>query len=466
MTLPSLADLVLRGRCIVDDEVSLVAVSARDGVIVSVEAWDGAREAAPDAARVVELAADEVLLPGLVDTHVHVNEPGRTEWEGFDSATRAAAAGGVTTILDMPLNSIPPTIDVEALEAKRQATAGKRHTDVGFWGGAVPSSLGTFRQLHEAGVYGFKCFLADSGVEEFPALDTDQLDEALAEVASFGGLLIVHAEDARVIDQAPRSSGPRYADFLASRPSAAEDKAIDTVLELAAKHEARVHILHLSSGGALDSIRGAKRDGVQVSVESCPHYLTVTADEIGAGQTQFKCCPPIRDAANRDLLWQGLADGVIDCIVSDHSPSTPDLKRLDTGDFGGAWGGISSLQLGLSLIWTEARTRGHDLPRVARWMASRPAEIAEVLGKGRVGVGYAADFAVFAPDDTFVVDADELHHKNAITAYAGRTLCGVVRQTWLRGQLVHAAPGKGPAAPDGRAVIPSPSGRLLSRGEA
>ncbi|MBA2445708.1 MAG: allantoinase AllB [Nocardioidaceae bacterium] len=456
MTPSPAADLLVRGRCVVDDRIAPVEVAVRDGVIVSVQAWDGAGEAAAGTTRVVELAADEVLLPGLVDTHVHVNEPGRSQWEGFDSATRAAAAGGVTTILDMPLNSIPPTIDVEALAVKRQATEGKRHIDVGFWGGAVPSSLGSLHRLHKAGVFGFKCFLADSGVEEFPALDTDQLDAALAEVAALGALLIVHAEDARVLQQAPRSNGPRYADFLASRPASAEIAAVETVLELAAQHQAGVHILHLSSGNALDSIRDAIRNGVRVSVETCPHYLTVTSDDIGDGETLFKCCPPIRDADNRERLWQGLSDGVIDCIVSDHSPSTPDLKLLDQGDFDGAWGGISSLQLGLSLIWTDARARGHDLTRVARWMATRPAEVAAVRGKGRVAVGYHADFAVFAPDATFVVDAHQLHHKNPLTPYAGRSLSGVVRQTWLRGRRVHPQAG----------VDVERTGRLLSRGEA
>lgn len=458
---PLAADLVIRGRCVVDDQIALTEVGVRGGLIVSVQSWAVARAASPAVAetQVVELAADEVLLPGLVDTHVHVNEPGRTDWEGFDSATRAAAAGGVTTIVDMPLNSVPPTIDPAALDVKRRATEGKRHTDVGFWAGAVPSSLGWLRALHDDGVYGFKCFLADSGVAEFPALDHAQLDDALAEVASFGGLLIVHAEDAQVLHDAPSAPGRRYGDFLASRPPVAETTAIEAVLVGAAKHRTRVHILHLSCGAALDSIRRARAAGVQVSAETCPHYLTLTADEIADGQTQFKCCPPIRGSANREQLWQGLADGVIDCIVSDHSPSTLDLKLLDSGDFSLAWGGISSLQLGLPLIWTEARSRGFDLAKVASWMACRPAEIAGVAGKGRVAVGYDADFAVVAPDESFVVDVHTLHHKNPISPYDGSTLSGVVRQTWLRGQLIHST------SPDQPVAIPSPFGRLLSRGE-
>ncbi|MBA3265552.1 MAG: allantoinase AllB [Nocardioidaceae bacterium] len=450
------ADLVLRGRCVLAGRIVPAEVAVHEGVIVSVDAAIDAGTKASDAAQVVELDDDEVLLPGLVDTHVHVNEPGRTHWEGFESATLAAAAGGVTTILDMPLNSIPPTIDVAALEVKREATKGKRHVDVGLWGGAVPSSLGTLRELHEAGVFGFKCFLADSGVEEFPALDNDQLDQALAEVASFGGLLVVHAEDARIIERAPHKRGPRYADFLASRPAAAEIAAVETVLELAAKRGARVHLLHLSSGDALGLIRDAKDNGVQVSVETCPHYLTLAAEEIGDGRTEYKCCPPIRNAKNRELLWDGLADGIIDCIVSDHSPTTPELKLLDTGDFGGAWGGISSLQLGLPLVWTEARRRGHDLAQVVRWMASRPADIAGVRGKGHIASGHDADFVIFAPDADFVVDVDDLHFKNPITPYAGRALWGVVRRTWSRGTCVFAHT-------DSAAVLPT--GHLLSRGE-
>ena len=386
----------------------------------------------PDAREVV-LAPDEVLLPGLVDTHVHVNEPGRTEWEGFATATTAAAAGGVTAIVDMPLNSLPPTLDVAALEVKRAAADGQCAVDVGFWGGAVPGNEGQLRALHEAGVFGVKCFMIDSGVPEFPALTSPAA--ALREVAAFDGLLIAHAEDGDLVVDA---HGRRYADFVASRPGAAEDSAIAHLLELAAATGARVHVVHLSSALALERLAEARGAGIRVTAETCPHYLTLTAEEVPDGDTRFKCCPPIRDAANRDALWSALADGVLDMVVSDHSPCTAELKRLDVGDFGLAWGGIASLQLGLALVWSQARARGHGIADVARWMAQRPAELVGLAAKGRIAPGNDADLVVFAPDEPYVVG--ELHHRNPVTPYTGRNLQGVVRATWLRGGPTDGVP--------------------------
>jgi allantoinase len=406
------------------------------------------RDAPVAADREIVLAADEVLLPGLVDTHVHVNEPGRTEWEGFASATRAAAAGGVTTLIDMPLNSLPPTVDAAALAIKRKAADGQCSVDVGFWGGAVPGNLADLAPLHEAGVFGFKCFLLPSGVDEFPPLDRAGLAAALAEVAAMGALMIVHAEDPGLVTDA---HGRRYADFLASRPRAAEDTAIAGLLELAEQTGARVHVLHLSSADALPMIARAKAAGLPVTAETCPHYLALTAEEVPDGDTRFKCCPPVREEGNRDALWQGLADGTIDTVVSDHSPSTADLKRLDSGDFGEAWGGIASLQLGLPVVWTEARRRGHELADVLTWMSAGTAALAGLRGKGRIAAGADADLVVFAPDESFTVDVDRLHHRNPITPYAGRTLTGVVRSTWLRGDLID--------------MTADPRGRLLTRGE-
>jgi allantoinase len=441
-------DLVFRARRVITvaGEVAR-CVGVRDGRIAAIEPYDSDIGAGEDT---VEVGPDEVLLPGLVDTHVHVNEPGRTEWEGFATATRAAAAGGITTIIDMPLNSIPPTVDVEALDVKRKTAEGQVWVDTGFWGGAIPGNGSRLRGLHDAGVFGFKCFLLHSGVDEFPHLGPDELAEALRIVASFGAMMIVHAEDSAAIDRAPGCHGQRYRDFLRSRPRGAENVAIAQVIELARWTGCRVHILHLSSSDALPMIASARRDGVQITVETCPHYLTFDAEEIPDGGTQYKCCPPIREADNRELLWQGLAEGVIDLVVSDHSPCTPDLKRFDVGDFGVAWGGISSLQLGLPAIWTEARRRGHSLRSVVDWMATRPAEFAGLRRKGQVALGYDADFCVFAPDDAFVVDPAHLHHKNRVTPYAGRPLAGVVRRTWLRG----------------REIGEQPHGRLISRGEA
>ncbi|OLF08432.1 allantoinase [Actinophytocola xinjiangensis] len=395
----------------------------------------------------VELADDEVLLPGLVDTHVHVNDPGRTEWEGFETATRAAAAGGITTLVDMPLNSVPPTTDLAALAVKRATARGRVHVDVGFWGGAVPGNLGDLVALHEAGVFGFKCFLPPSGVDEFANLAPDELAAVLRLLHGIGALTIVHAEDPARITEA---TGRHYADFLASRPRAAENTAIAQLVSLASAADARVHVLHLSSAEALPVIAAARRDGVAITAETCPHYLTLRAEDVPDGATEFKCCPPIREAANQDLLWQGLADGTIDCVVSDHSPSTADLKRFDTGDFGAAWGGIAGLQLGLPAMWTEARARGVPLERVVGWMSAAPADLVGLRRKGRLAVGHDADLCVFAPEHSFTVDAGRLHHRNPVSAYHGRTLTGVVRSTWLRGEPV-----------TGR-----PRGRLLVRGLA
>ena len=440
-------DTVFRARRAVTAEGEVPrAIGVADGTVVAVEPYDDP----PEAAREVLLDEDVVLLPGLVDTHVHVNEPGRTEWEGFATATRAAAAGGVTTIVDMPLNSVPPTTTVEALRLKRKAAEGSVYVDTGFWGGAVPGNQGDLRALHDAGVFGFKCFLLHSGVDEFPPLTTGELAGVLQLIQSFDALLIVHAEDADAIDHAPAAGGTRYGAFLASRPRGAENLAVARVVELARWTRARVHVLHLSSSDALPMIASARRDGVAITAETCPHYLTFTAEEVPDGATQFKCCPPIREAANRDLLWDGLRQGVVDCVVSDHSPCTPELKRLDAGDFGPAWGGISSLQLGLPAVWTQARRRGFTLVDVARWMAKRPAALAGMTRKGRIAPGHDADFSVFAPDETTVVDAARLHHRHPLTPYAGRELTGVVRSTWLRGSELDV---------DGE-----PRGTLLSRG--
>ncbi|BDZ45667.1 allantoinase [Naasia aerilata] len=435
-------DRVIRGdRVLVDGVLRPAEVGIRDGRVVAIESL-GAGLAAPELDR---LAEDEVLLPGLVDTHVHINEPGRTEWEGFATATRAAAAGGVTTLLDMPLNSIPPTIDVPSLEAKRQAAAAGAVVDVGFWGGAVPSSLGHLRELHEAGVFGFKAFLAPSGVDEFPELSRAQLREALEEIASFGGLLIVHAEDPGVLDQSVNEGGRSYPRFVDSRPQEAETSAIEAVIDGVRATGARAHILHLSAASALPLLAAAKGEGLPITAETCPHYLTIDAEHIPDGATQYKCCPPIRDARNQDALWAGLLDGTIDLIVSDHSPSTPERKFAGDGDFAIAWGGIAGLQLGLSAVWSEARRRGIGLERVAGWMAERTAGFAGLVDKGRIAVGAAADLAVFAPDEPLLVRAAELLHRNPVSAYDGRTLTGRVRRTYLGGTILDPRSGHPPA---------------------
>jgi len=430
-------DLVLRSRRVVlPDGERPAAVCVRDGRIAAVADYHAV--AGRD-------LGELVLLPGLVDTHVHVNEPGRTAWEGFASATRAALAGGVTTIVDMPLNSLPPTVTVDALRVKQRAARGQCHVDVGFWGGAVPGHLADLPALHAAGVLGFKAFLIDSGVPEFPPLDPGGLRRALGAVDA---LFVIHAEDPAEVGTPPASD--RYADFLGSRPPVAELRAVRAVLDAARRTGARAHILHLSAAEALAPIAAARRDGVRVTVETCPHYLVLDAAAVPDGATEYKCCPPIRDADNRDALWAGLAAGVLDCVVSDHSPCLPALKRPDSGDFAAAWGGIASLQLGLPVVWTEARRRGHSLVDLVRWMAQRPAEIAGLPGKGRIEVGADADLVAVDPDAAFTVDPGLLLHRHPVTPYAGRRLTGRVRATWLRGV---------PVTPDG-----PPRGRFLLAG--
>jgi allantoinase len=461
-------DLIIRARRVVTP-AGIVSgeVWVTDGVISSVTAVAD-RTAVPRGPRsagthgttarvsppgeVLTLRDDEVLMPGLVDTHVHVNEPGRTDWEGFATATAAAAAGGITTIIDMPLNSIPPTTDVAALEAKRAAAAGQCYVDVGFWGGAVPANGADRPALRDAGVFGFKCFMVDSGVPEFPLLDDGDLAAAMRQIAELDGLLIVHAEDASSIAAAPAASGSDYAGFLRSRPPAAEVEAIVRVLRLAGRTGARVHVLHMSSADPVPLLTAAKADGVGVTAETCPHYLTLAAEQIGAGQTEFKCCPPIRDVANRERLWAGLESGAIDCVVSDHSPCRPELKDRGNGDFGTAWGGISSVQLGLPVVWTHARERGFSLADVVGWMSASPASLAGLAAtKAAIAVGHDADLVAFAPDERFIVAPDLLLTRHKLTPYAGQELSGVVRRTWLRGIPVT------PAKPMGRLLRPEPA---------
>ena len=431
-----MAEVIVRARRMVTaDGERAAALRIAHGQIVEVAA---AIAAQPDD-QVVEVPDSFVLMPGLVDSHVHINEPGRTEWEGFASATDAAAAGGVTTVVDMPLNSIPPTVDVASLRVKQAAAAGQLAVDVALWGGAVPGNVAELRGLHDAGVVGFKCFLLPSGVEEFGHLDPAGLRAAMAEIASFGGLLIAHAEDAELVADLPPGPGNRaYRTFLRSRPDAAEQSAISELLAATAATGCRTHLVHLSTAAALPAISKARRAGLPLTVETCPHYLSLTAEQVPDGATQFKCCPPIRDSRNADGLWQGLADGLIDLVVSDHSPATAELKHLDDGDFGAAWGGISSVQLGLPVVWTEAARRGHLLADLARWMSRAPARLTGLSGKGELQPGFDADFSLFDPDAEFVVDPALLHHRNAVTPYAGTRLRGVVTETWLRGEPITA----------------------------
>ncbi|MFO1142974.1 MAG: allantoinase AllB [Amaricoccus sp.] len=441
-------DLLIRAeRAIFPDGERAAAVGVLGGRTATVAAID-----APLAARrTVEIDASAVLLPGLVDSHVHICEPGNTEWEGFLTATRAAAAGGITTLVDMPLDSVPTTVTLAALEAKRRAAASQVHVDVGFWGGAIPSNLADLPALHAAGVLGFKSFLCDTGADDFPGITPEHMRAVMRVVAGLDSRFIVHAESAAAMAALPEVHTRRYADYLATRPRGIENLAIAEVIEAARATGARAHVLHLSSADALPMLASAIAEGVRISVESCPHYLTLAAEEIADGATAAKVGPPVREAGNRERLWDGLRDGTLSMVVSDHSPCTPAMKEPETGDFGAAWGGISSLQLGLPLTWTAARARGFALADVVRWMAEAPAALAGVPQKGRIAVGCDADFAVFDPEASFTVDPARLHHRHPITPYAGQTLTGVVRETFLRGRSVDVA---------GR-----PAGALLARPE-
>jgi allantoinase len=444
------ADVLIRGRRVVTPlGLREACIHVSNGSIERVAAFDDVPPGAP----LVD-AGEGVVLPGLVDTHVHVNEPGRTEWEGFATATRAAAAGGVTTILDMPLNSIPATTTPEALAQKRDAAEGRIHVDVGFWGGAVPGNLGDLGDLHRAGVFGFKAFMCPSGVTEFPPLDLDQLREAMTEIAAFDGLLIVHAELPEPIGAAAvRLAGAdpfAYSTYLASRPPESEERAVVAVIAASLASGCRTHVLHLSASSCLDVVDGSQG---RVTAETCPHYLTFEAEEIPDGATEFKCSPPIRDAENRERLWEGLRAGVLSSVVSDHSPCTPELKA---GSFFEAWGGIASVEVGLRAVWTEARARRFGLEDVCRWMSQGPARIAGLERKGAIADGKDADLVVFEPDESSEVDPSQLHHRNPITPYESRRLDGRVVATYVRGVEVYS---------DGRFPV-EPAGRLLTRGAA
>jgi allantoinase len=447
------ADLLIRAsRAVTGDAAEPerpLAVAVSDGRVAAVEPLAGTTLAGRD---VLDLGADVVLLPGVIDSHVHVCEPGNTEWEGFASATRAAAAGGITTLVDMPLDSVPTTVSTDALQVKRRAADGQCHIDVGFWGGVIPGNLPELGPLAAAGVTGFKCFLADSGTPDFPPVDALQLTEALHVLAGLGSPLLVHAESAEAAAAIGETTGRSYAGYLASRPRGLENLAVAQVIEAARVTGGHAHIVHLSSSDALPMIASAQREGVRITAETCPHYLTLAAEEIADGDTACKCSPPVREAANRELLWAGLRDQTLGLVVSDHSPCTAQMKDPVTGDFGQAWGGISSLQLSLPLVWTQARRRGIGLAQVAAWMSAAPARLAGLTAKGKIAAGYDADFCVLEPDGSFVVDPSQLYHKHpATTPYTGRRLHGVVRATMLRGRPID--PGR-------------PRGQLLGGGAA
>ena len=424
--------LALRSTAIVTSH------DVKDGwVVIRRGRIESVREEPPADAHCVDLGR-LALLPGLIDTHVHIDEPGRTEWEGFATATRAARAGGVTTLVDMPLNSVPATTTAAALKSKRDAARGQCAVNVAYWGGAVPGNADELEPLAAGGVCGFKCFMVPSGVDEFAHVTESDLREAMPILAQLRLPLLVHAALPGPIERAAAAIAgcdPRaYATWLASRPPEAEVEAIRLMLRLCEDTGCRVHIVHLAAAAALDELRAARARGLPVTVETCPHYLTFAAEDIPDGATEYKCAPPIRSTANREVLWQGLFDGDIDFVASDHSPCPPAMKRRDTGDFMAAWGGVASLELGLPVVWTGARQRGATLADVARWMAERPAGLAGLDSrKGHIVAGADADLVAFDVDAEWTVDAAKLHQRHPVTPYAGMRLTGRVQRVWVGG---------------------------------
>ena len=432
--------MILRStRVVLPDAVGPASIHIADGRIVRVD--EDRSERSID-------VGDLVISPGIVDTHVHVNEPGRTEWEGFDTATRAAAAGGVTTIVDMPLNAVPATTTVEALEAKRRAARGRVHVDVAFWGGVVPGNAGELDALVDAGVRGFKGFLAPSGVDEFPAVDEADLRAALPILARRDVPLLVHAEDpaclTTFVSSVTHSTPPThpthsthpthqsYQAYLATRPAQAEVAAIRLMIRLSREFGVHVHIVHVACAEGVDEIARAKADGVRITAETCPHYLTFAGGDVRDGATEFKCAPPIRDAADRDALRRALHSGALDLVATDHSPAPPSMKCA--GDFMKAWGGIASLELSLAAVWSSAAT---DVRQLAAWMSEAPAALAGLAArKGRIAAGFDADLVVWDPDAEWTVDPSRLQQRHKLTPYAGRGLRGAVRATYLRGERV------------------------------
>ncbi len=404
-------------------------IAIGDGKIAAIDPYDS------EASDVIDVG-DSVIMPGLVDSHVHLNEPGRTDWEGFEFGTRAAAAGGITTLIDMPLNSIPATTNSSSLELKRRAAVGKSYIDYGFWGGVIPNNFSELEGLVDAGVMGFKAFLIESGVSEFPMVTSATLEKAMPIIAKTGLPLLVHAELRGEVR--PAAISRNYQSYLDSRPQSWEIAAVKLVSNLARETGCRVHIVHLSASDALAYIEQAKEEGLGITSETCPHYLSISSEEIEMGATHFKCAPPIREGINREKLWEGLERGVIDFIVSDHSPCTPALKRLDSGHFGEAWGGIAGLQLSLAVVWTEMKNRGFPISKLVRWMCYNPARFLGIEKiKGEIKLGMDADIVVWNPQNSFIVSREIIRHRHTLTPYEGKRLFGVVEKTFVRGVCIY-----------------------------
>lgn len=382
--------------------------------------------------------SDYTIIPGIVDCHVHINEPGRTDWEGFETATKAALAGGITTLIDMPLNCSPVTTTVEALNIKMEDVKNKLWADCGFWGGIIPNNFENIEPLLKAGVMGCKVFLIDSGIDEFPNVTEEDLRKSLPLLKKYNLPLIVHAEIEDYPGQTSKYNNPKsYQAFLDSRPKNIEDRAVSMMIRLCEEFDTKIHIVHLSSADSIENIRKAKEKGLKFTAETCPHYLAFNSEDIKDGDTKFKCCPPIREKSNNEALWQGVKDGTIDFIVSDHSPCTANLKLIDKEDIENAWGGISGLQFSFSVILTEAINRGLALKDVVKLMSENTSSFLGLDNKGKIEEGYDADLVILAPDETFKIEEKNIHHKNKVTPYLDRNLKGLVKATYLRGELVY-----------------------------
>lgn len=396
---------------------------------------------------------DLLLMPGFVDPHVHLNEPGRTNWEGFATGTRSAAAGGITTLVDMPLNSSPVTTTAAAFDKKAEAAKGQLQVDCGFWGGIIPGNEKEIQLLAEKGVPGFKAFLTHSGIDEFPNVTEQDLHKAMPVIARNNLPLLVHCELSNHLQLQPGNDARSYRHYLSSRPKTWEDEAIALMIRLCEQYQCHVHIVHLSSAGSIAQIKRAKEKGLPLTVETAQHYLYFNAEEIPDGQTAFKCAPPIRERANNEQLWQALQEGIIDFVATDHSPAPPDLKEIASGNLMKAWGGIASLQLALPVLWTAARRQNIPVTDMARWLGTNPAQLPAALSnlKGKIARGYAADLVAWDPNKKFIVTPEQLHHKHKMTPYLNQELYGVVEQTWLAGELIYDR-GKFPALNKGKIV--------------
>jgi allantoinase len=428
---------IISNRTITADGIKRAAVLIKDGKIMDV------LDELPEGDFPKTDVGDLVLMPGIIDPHVHINEPGRTEWEGFDTGTKAAIAGGITALVEMPLNASPVTTTVKEFDEKIKAATGKLHTNCGFWGGVIPGNEKDIEPLIERGVFGFKAFLTDSGIDEFPNVTEEDLRKVMPIIAKHGLPLLVHCE---LSGPNPLSSlsTRHYQQYLASRPKKWEDDAIALMIRLCEEFNCRTHIVHLSSADSIDQIVKAKQKGLPLTVETCQHYLYFTAEQIKDGQTAFKCAPPIREKTNNEKLWQALKDGIIDYVATDHSPAPPEMKELISGDFMKAWGGIASLQFALPVLWTAAKKHDCELTNMAKWLCANPALLPQLKTKGKIAKGYDADLVVWNPEEKFVVKENMILHKHKITPYLDEELYGVVKQTWLGGEKIFDG-----ACPDG-----------------